>query len=129
MDDNMRIKILEAIHNYPHKQQFHDNSSLDFIPWIQAETGLYNLKQLEIYMFALLKELAINDYKGYLNTDHWKQLSARKKRETDNTCELCLSKEDIDTHHKTYIRIGRELLSDLSTICNPCHYKVHNKVE
>jgi hypothetical protein len=127
MDDTMKIKILEAIHKYPHKQQFHDNSSLEFIPYIQRETEVDDLAQLEVYVFALLRELASYDYNGYLNTDHWKQLSARKKREVNYTCELCLSKQDIDTHHKTYIRVGRELLSDLSIICNPCHYKLHNK--
>lgn len=30
----------------------------------------------------------------------------------------------IEVHHNTYVRLGRELLSDLCTLCSDCHAMV-----
>ena len=32
---------------------------------------------------------------------------------------------DVDLHHKTYERIGSELLTDLEPLCRPCHNALH----
>jgi 5-methylcytosine-specific restriction endonuclease McrA len=36
-------------------------------------------------------------------------------------CERCGSTRDLELHHKTYDRLGRELLSDLELLCSGCH--------
>ena len=81
----------------------------------------------------------------YLKSDHWQQLR-RRKLEGDgvlgpcNHCEVCgrpgfevtqapLGGEVIlDIHHKTYVRLGFELMDDLEVLCRDCHNSRHTKV-
>ena len=44
-------------------------------------------------------------------------------------CQMCSTKVDLSTshcHHITYIRLGKESLSDVSTLCKECHEKLHD---
>lgn len=127
MTTSIQNKIIEAIHTYPYKHELYDNSSMQFISWMESKTGL-DLTQLTNEMFPLLHNLASNDYKHYLQSTHWRQLSRRKKQESNYTCEICHHKGEIHVHHKTYERLGRELLSDLMSLCKYCHKIIHKKV-
>ena len=60
-------------------------------------------------------------YAEYLRTLHWK----RKRQEAfefhGRQCQECGSTEDLQVHHTTYRRLGRERLKTLQILCKHCH--------
>lgn len=66
------------------------------------------------------------DYKTYIQSENW-----RKKRENvlifwGYRCALCFSPNNLHVHHRTYERLGRELITDLIPLCERCHNDHHN---
>jgi len=73
-------------------------------------------------------ELKAMPYEGYLQTDHWQEVRQAARERAGNRCQLCNDgDEQLDTHHRTYERIGEELPEDVFVICNPCHGDYHGK--
>ncbi len=35
-------------------------------------------------------------------------------------CQVCYSPDDLDVRHRTYARLGHELVSDLTVLCATC---------
>lgn len=69
------------------------------------------------------------DYQTYLQSEDW-----AKKREWalifwGHKCALCFSKEHLDVHHRTYERLGNELITDLIVLCHDCHFTFHKSLE
>jgi len=63
-------------------------------------------------------------YKRYILSDTWKRKSRAAKYRVGYRCQVCnrSSDEDIlDTHHRTYERLGYELDEDLIVLCRRCH--------
>ena len=66
-------------------------------------------------------------YNKYLKSPHWYSLKIRFRKSSycKNQCWICGSKQNINIHHKTYRRIGKEWVSDLIELCRTCHKEVH----
>jgi hypothetical protein len=64
-------------------------------------------------------------YDDYLQTDRWKDLAALVKKNAGYRCVLCNCPDALVAHHRTYERVGRERLSDLTCLCDPCHQLWH----
>lgn len=64
-------------------------------------------------------------YDDYLQTDRWKSLAALVKDRAGRKCQLCGSPERLEVHHRTYERLGREQMQDLTCLCNLCHSAFH----
>lgn len=64
-------------------------------------------------------------YYKYLHTQHWAQLRELKLAEVDYRCQLCYSPKKLHVHHRTYVRLGREKLTDLTVLCKECHDVFH----
>ena len=68
-------------------------------------------------------------YEEHLSSDQFAQLK-RDRLIIDNfKCQMCSTTVDLSTshcHHITYIRLGKESLSDVSTLCKECHEKLHD---
>lgn len=64
-----------------------------------------------------------NQYVNYLRSDKWKRKRLAKAFQCNFTCERCKSycKDAFEIHHKTYIRVFKEPLSDLMFLCPNCH--------
>ena len=66
-------------------------------------------------------------YKQYLESSHWQ----KKKEEFKNSkyykgyCWVCGDKKNLHLHHKTYEKIGREMLCDFLELCPDCHNQLH----
>ena len=69
------------------------------------------------------------DYKEFLKTPYWKAVALKKKHQCDYKCQLCNSKENLQTHHRTYDIKGEEIfnMKDLTVLCDACHAKHHDK--
>ena len=65
----------------------------------------------------------LNNYHEYLQTPHWKKLSAEYKIKFPK-CEVCRVNPTKDIHHKTYARLGRERYWDLMCVCRSCHFNL-----
>ena len=67
-------------------------------------------------------------YDIYLLTDHWLRLRERILRRACGFCEMCWDKvgsDNLQIHHFTYVRRGREKLKDLIALCEDCHEEEH----
>ncbi len=65
-------------------------------------------------------------YDAYISSDNWHRNPARlgEFRLSGRRCRLCNSPRDLTGHHRTYARLGMERVSDITTLCRPCHEMV-----
>ena len=70
---------------------------------------------------AKVQHLRSLPYGEYLRTPHWRDLRMSKFREVGRRCQICNCGRRIEIHHRTYERLGCELLSDLTVLCRDCH--------
>lgn len=74
---------------------------------------------------AKVDRLAALPYAAYLRTPHWKALRAVVLERWSGLCEECGVKPATQVHHRTYERLGREVLADLTPLCATCHAGTH----
>lgn len=62
-------------------------------------------------------------YREYISSDAWKRSPARlaELQDSGHRCRLCNTGAQLEVHHRTYERLGREIAGDLTTLCAPCH--------
>ncbi|AXH68949.1 HNH endonuclease [Streptomyces phage SparkleGoddess] len=65
------------------------------------------------------------EYKRYIESDRWKLVCARYWAVYGKKCQACGSRKNLHVHHNTYERFGREVLRDLTGVCQPCHREIH----
>lgn len=61
------------------------------------------------------------EYLRYLQSPHWVDFSRQVRQFWGNRCALCYSDGRLDVHHRTYERIGAEVLTDCIALCRRCH--------
>lgn len=64
-------------------------------------------------------------YHIYLQSDAWKERTAKVRARCHSVCESCGSAAVAQVHHLTYARVFYEPLEDLQGVCLPCHAKYH----
>lgn len=64
-------------------------------------------------------------YRDYLETEHWGKLRNQVLTRDAHQCRDCGSRRNLHIHHLTYVRLGRERLDDLLTLCKGCHEVRH----
>jgi hypothetical protein len=72
-----------------------------------------------------LAKYGYTSYANYLQSGHW--LDFRKRYRASGLpqrCAVC-PEPSYDLHHKTYVRIGCEQLTDVVPLCRDCHKEVH----
>jgi 5-methylcytosine-specific restriction endonuclease McrA len=65
-----------------------------------------------------------DDYRQYLQSKEWRWRRRSRIAQTPY-CERCQFEVDLVVHHKNYLRIGRELDTDLEVLCKWCHNEHH----
>lgn len=68
------------------------------------------------------------DYYAYIRSDAWRQVKIRYlKSELPNHCYVCHApwSNALQFHHRSYERLGNELLSDIVPVCQRCHLLIH----
>jgi len=55
----------------------------------------------------------------------WPIIRECRFRYDNYTCQKCGRKYELQVHHLTYKRFGREELEDLQTLCTRCHNDIH----
>lgn len=67
-------------------------------------------------------------YEQYLKTPEWAEKREKVLSRDGHRCRACNSEENLQVHHRTYMRRGHEDLNDLTTLCGPCHEHFHQKI-
>jgi hypothetical protein len=68
------------------------------------------------------------EYKDYLKSNEWKLVKLDIIQQRGNRCERCKEQRQVNIlhlHHKTYVRLFNERLSDLELLCPKCHMAEH----
>jgi hypothetical protein len=76
-------------------------------------------------LVARLKRLGMS-YSEYLSSEHWRDLKRQYRRShLPQDCMGCEATH-VQYHHRTYNRLGHELLTDIMPLCGKCHKEVHD---
>jgi len=81
---------------------------------------------LQIHVGQIDRNL-IKSYQGYLDSPQWSAKKTIILKMWGWRCALCSAGTELDVHHSTYIRLGREFYSDLLPLCRECHELHHEK--
>lgn len=66
--------------------------------------------------------------KVYLKSEHWKNLKNQRLKISNNSCEICKQKRNLDCHHLDYKNIYDVSVYDLQILCRKCHREIHGKI-
>jgi 5-methylcytosine-specific restriction endonuclease McrA len=74
-------------------------------------------------------------YREYLRSPHWAAKRAESVHKADRKCQMCGWRNErqpgtakgFHVHHNTYERVGHELPTDLTVLCEECHKRFHGK--
>lgn len=72
------------------------------------------------------------DYVKYLQSPEWAVVRRLALEQAGHACRLCGAPEDesrLQVHHRTYERLGAELLADVIVLCGPCHLRHHDSLQ
>ena len=76
---------------------------------------------------ARLAELHSMPYREYLRSPEWRRTRGAALHRANFRCMLDVThSEDLEVHHRTYERLGRELATDLVVLCRSCH-RIHHR--
>lgn len=59
--------------------------------------------------------------RDYMESAEWQLARAPVLKRAGGRCERCGRRARLDVHHKTYVRRGHELPTDLVALCRRCH--------
>lgn len=66
-------------------------------------------------------------YAAYLQSPEWWAKRNAAMNRDQHLCQGCRCRPATQVHHLTYARVGRELLIDLTSLCDDCHEAAHTK--
>lgn len=70
------------------------------------------------------------NYRRYISSDKWRRSPARlgELQAAGFRCRTCnaaaAATDPLEVHHRTYERLGYELVADLTALCRRCHHGV-----
>lgn len=65
-------------------------------------------------------------YQNYMLSPEWTAKREKVLIFWGHRCALCNSPIKVEVHHRTYDRLGQELLTDLVPLCDECHGRHHD---
>ncbi len=72
-----------------------------------------------------LEWLGHRSYESYLASEYWALFKEQyQKSDRPQSCLVCSSPQ-IELHHHTYERLGKELFTDIDPLCTLHHHQVH----
>lgn len=98
--------------------------------WRLTDAGLPSVEAAveEPVAAERLTELRSMPYRSYLRTPEWRRTRAAALVRAGNCCSLdATHTSDLEVHHRTYERLGDELVTDLVVLCRSCH-RLHHEV-
>ena len=72
--------------------------------------------------------MSAEEKQQYLQSAEWYELRTLVFARDNHTCQSCGSNESLNCHHILYDRLGKEDMSDLTTLCTNCHTTLHKRL-
>ena len=69
-----------------------------------------------------------DQYLAYLKSYDWQRKRQQVFRFYGEECVICGSRDRLEVHHKTYVRLGQENVTDLIPLCAECHELVSKRL-
>ena len=69
------------------------------------------------------------EYQDYLASPVWQYRRDIVLDFWRHSCAICGSPKNLEVHHRSYDRVGSELLCDLIALCEDCHGKFHTNIQ
>lgn len=66
-------------------------------------------------------------YSEYMRSPQWKRKRYQVLTYWGHKCGMCYKPGKLQVHHRTYERLGCELITDLIPLCEDCHTAFHGK--
>lgn len=60
-------------------------------------------------------------YEDYMRSTAWRMQRDRFLNFWGHRCALCNGQKNLEVHHRTYERLGREKITDCIVLCHACH--------
>lgn len=105
--------------------------------WIEIRRG-FEAGSLAFYVLVAVAALLLSlgwryrphreRYRAVLRSRRWRRLRHRAYHRSLGRCEGCHRRyflRALQLHHKTYVRLGRERMSDVELLCGRCHRNRH----
>ncbi len=74
-----------------------------------------------------LRRLGLKSYREYLRSERWYETRTKYwKSALPQKCVVCYD-PNVELHHRTYQRLGRERLTDLLPLCSEHHNALHSQ--
>ena len=70
----------------------------------------------------------MNDLRNYWKTPHWQRVRDDALYHSASHCQQCGAIGGVGVHHKTYARLGNELVNDVECLCKRCHAVRHGRL-
>jgi 5-methylcytosine-specific restriction endonuclease McrA len=64
-------------------------------------------------------------YQQVMHSEGWRKRRQRALKRAGYRCQKCGSRRQLQVHHLTYARLGRERAADLMVLCRTCHAAEH----
>lgn len=94
---------------------------------VEMNQIIYSLLDRNFYpMFLEDTNEIVWNYDQYLQSRHWQIVRWQFEQLVPKICVHCGNTKNLNIHHLTYERIGRELPNDLVYLCELCHKRWHS---
>lgn len=96
---------------------------------LEYGSGSLAVVLIDLYQTGPIEEdepTTIN-YKEYIQSAAWKLKADAAKKRAGYRCQVCYGTDRLQAHHRTYIRLGNELLTDITVLCDKCHETISPK--
>ena len=60
-------------------------------------------------------------YYDYIRSPEWREKAVSAKARAGHRCQVCNQQGQLDAHHRSYSRLGRETPADITVLCRACH--------
>jgi hypothetical protein len=90
--------------------------------------GLLDRDELITFEAVFTVKLVRVNYGEYIVSPEWREKAEAAKEAAGQRCQVCNVSRDrstLDTHHRTYERLGHEEPGDLVVLCRDCHRLFH----
>lgn len=68
------------------------------------------------------------DYATYIGSEEWQIVRRWALERAEGACQVCMSRDSLEVHHRSYERLGREAPADLIVLCEVCHGLFHQRM-
>lgn len=128
---------LESVETYyedlmdegPRKLELLFGNTFEIGSTVRAIAFLYELSDRGLVSSDFKIDITVHarevSYGDYLQSAEWKAKANAAKERAGRRCQVCNASGLLDTHHRTYDRIGNEQNDDLIVLCRGCHTLFH----